>query len=120
VAPGRADRVGIAASSLCALHCALGAALAGTAAAGGLLLEESVELVLVAAAVIVAAVAIGLGFREHRQSAPAWIAGAGIVLLAAARAGPESAEAALSIAGAAVLIAAHLANLRYLRRAGVC
>jgi hypothetical protein len=122
VVAGQADRFGIAASSLCAVHCGLGAVLVGVTATGGFLFEEPVELALVGVAVVLAILAVAAGWRRHRRAAPLWIAGAGILVLAVARLGVEggSAEVALSVAGAAVLVSAHVVNLRLLARAAAC
>ncbi|MBX3131236.1 MAG: MerC domain-containing protein [Polyangiaceae bacterium] len=119
---GRVDRLGIVVSSLCAAHCALGAVLSTAAVAGGFLADERFELLFVGVAVLIAVIALGAGYREHRAAPPLWIGAGGLLLLASARLvhDLELAEVALSVAGAGTLVAAHVVNLRSLRRAKAC
>jgi hypothetical protein len=115
-----ADRLGIIASTVCALHCAAGAIVVGAAGLGGLLFDERTEAVLVALAVAVATFALTSGFRRHRRLHAALVGVAGVAAVAAARVlevDVEQAEAALSVSGAGLLVGAHVLNLRALRDA---
>ena len=114
-----ADRLGIAASSACALHCLAGAALAGAPGVASLFFDERVELALVGAAVLIAAFALGMGFRNHRQPWSLVLAGVALAAFAAERLA-QVAELELSVTGAVLLVTAHLMNLRALRRANDC
>jgi hypothetical protein len=117
-----ADRLGIAASTLCAIHCLAGALIAGAPGVASVLFDERIELVLVCAAVLIAAFALGMGFRNHHQTQPLVPAGVALAAFAAARLvhGAAVAEVALSVTGAALLVTAHLMNLRALRREDAC
>lgn len=120
---GRADRLGMVASGLCAVHCVAGALLAGVSATGLLLADPRVELGFVAVAMVVAAAALSMGFRRHRKVAPPLLGALGIAVIAIGRAlrlDNEIAEAAWSVSGAALLISAHVVNLRALQRNAVC
>jgi hypothetical protein len=120
---GHADRAGIFASSLCAAHCIAGAVLAGTSGAAAFISDERVELALIAAAVLVAAFALGTGYRRHGQSLGLQLAAVAIGAFVLARTALHDhrvAEVVLASAGAASLIVAHLFNLRALRREAGC
>lgn len=107
----RLDRAGIALSALCAAHCVLALVLAG--AFGGLLLAPAFHEIGLAIAVVLGVVAFGIGLVRRRSIEVLVLAGTGIALMATALGidhGPL--EAGLTIAGVALLAAAHWINLR--------
>ncbi len=118
----RADKLGILASALCALHCVAGAALVGALGVGSLFADERLELIFVAVAVLIAGWALTVGYRRHRRPAPLAVGIIGTLTLAGARfeLGVESMEVVLSVLGAGVLISAHWMNLRLLRSHQTC
>lgn len=116
-----ADRLGIFASSLCAVHCVAGALLAGSSALGLIFTNERVELGFTLVAALIAASALSLGFRRHRRPAPLLLGLAGLALLAVARTAElDRGEVLVSVAGTALLVTAHMGNLRALQRLGPC
>ena len=84
---GRTDPIGVAASSLCAVHCVLCAALPGVLSVMGLevLFGPSVEWGFTIVAIAFASMSLGFGWRHHRSP---WIAAAllfGMTALLASR-----------------------------------
>jgi hypothetical protein len=118
----RLDRIGIVASTLCAIHCAGSALLVGASALVGFLRDERTELGFVGASLAVAGSSLLPGFFRHRARAPLALFGPAAALLAAARLleWEGFVESALSLSGAAILVGAHVANLRACRRASRC
>jgi hypothetical protein len=119
----RNDQLGIAASTACALHCALGPALVATAGALPLLGDERLELALALIACGIALFALTRGWLEHHSAVPGAIGALGISALFAARlvhVELEQAELLGSIAGSALLVAAHALNMREHERATCC
>lgn len=116
-----ADRLGIVASTLCAIHCAGGAFLIGAAGAGRWFADERLESGFVIVAVSLVVIALTRGFRTHGARLPIVLAAVGIALVAIVRGGAidvAGLESAMSIAGACFLVSAHAANLRAHRRCG--
>jgi uncharacterized membrane protein YczE len=77
------DRVGAAASFLCALHCALlpvGLALV-PALAGSLIAERGFEVGFVLFATTLAAITVVLGWRRHHIVSALWFLVPGVLLL---------------------------------------
>ncbi len=121
----RIDRVGVLASGACAAHCALSALLPGALSAVGLtlLLGHEAEWALTLAAVAFAGAALVIGWRRHRSILAAGGLALGIAGLIAARfveeAGNHGSGLTLALTGGAVLVAAHIANIRAARRAAM-
>ncbi len=113
----RLDRLGMLLSGLCALHCVAGLVLVSVLGlGGGVLLAPSIHRVGLALAIGVGAVTIGLGVRRHGKMAPLALGATGLALMGAGLFAPHGAgEAALTIAGVALVAAAHVLNLRSLR-----
>lgn len=111
----RLDRVGVLLSGLCAVHCLLGVVLVSLLGFGGeLILAPEIHRVGLALAIVVGIVTIGLGVRRHGQLGPLVIGACGIALMSGALlAGHGVAEAVLTIAGVALVAAAHIRNLRH-------
>lgn len=113
----RLDRMGIALSGLCALHCLAGIALVsffglGSVAGEGLF-SPSIHRVGLALAVALAFVTLGIGAIRHGQRGPLLIGGFGILLMLAGLFAPHGlVEALLTIAGVMLVAFAHIQNLR--------
>lgn len=110
----RLDRVGMLLSGLCLLHCVAGIVLvAALGLGGGILLDPIIHRIGLALAVLVAAVAIGLGALRHRRAAPFVIAMTGLSFMGGALAVDHGVEeAVLTIIGVSLVAVAHVLNLR--------
>lgn len=114
----RLDRLGVLLSCLCALHCLASLAVIaglglGLGLGGGLLLHPAVHKVGLAVAMLVAALAIGMGARRHRRPLPVAVALAGLCFMAGGiAAGHGSGEIVLTVIGVALVAAGHVLNLR--------
>ncbi len=109
------DRAGILLSGLCAVHCVLGIVLVSVLGFGGeLLLAPEIHEVGLGLAILVGLVTLGLGVLRHGQIGPLIVGGCGLGLMGAAlAAGHGLPEAILTIAGVALVAAAHIRNLRH-------
>ncbi len=111
---GKLDRIGLALSCLCAVHCVLGIVIvAGLGLGGAFLLDPAIHRVGLLLATVVAGVAIGLGAIQHRRAAPFVVAMTGLSFMGGALAvehGPE--EAVLTIIGVSLVALGHVLNLR--------
>jgi hypothetical protein len=119
----RVDRAGIAVSTACAVHCAFGTALVAAPGLGRWFADERIEAGFAAVALLVAVCALSAGFRRHRQAGPVMLGLVGVAALGTARlveTVPRWTEVLVSLAGAGLLIGAHLWNLRTLRCSGGC
>ena len=117
------DQVGVVASTLCAAHCLGTGVLAGVSGIASPFANERVEVAFCVCAMTLALTALARGSRRHRSWTPATVGASGIFALAAARCAPldvGATETCLSVAGGALLAAAHVLNIRALRRAGAC
>jgi hypothetical protein len=111
-----ADRVGVSAAWLCALHCALlplALAFAPALAAWGLTGWEGGFIVFAA---VLGVTSLGMGFRRHRTFRAFWFLLPGLALLALATLTPLHDQvwthAAMMTAGGLLVGLAHLVNLR--------
>lgn len=111
----RLDRVGVFLSGLCALHCVVGIVLVSALGLGGqALLAPEIHEVGLGLAILVGIVTLGLGAVRHGQIGPLLIGAAGIALMGLALlVGHGLPEAALTIAGVALVAFAHIRNLRH-------
>ena len=111
----RLDRVGIVLSGLCAVHCLLTILVVSSLGlGGGLLLDPAIHKIGLALALIVAAVAIGIGALQHRRRAPFVTAMTGLSFMGGALAvGHGVEEAVLTVIGVALVSLAHVLNLRH-------
>lgn len=118
-----ADRVGVFASSACALHCLLIPTLliAGVALPTSLLREDAIHQALLFVVLPAALVAFGLGCRRHKDRRVLGLGILGMVGISAAALFHdvlgEVAETPLTVASAGFLISAHLRNYRLCRSA---
>jgi len=111
----RLDGAGMMLSGLCAVHCVLGLVLVSVLGlGGGILLAPEIHQIGLGLAVAIGVLTLGLGAMRHGRLEPLAIGAAGIALMALALvAGHGPAEAVLTIAGVALVAAAHIRNLRH-------
>lgn len=114
---GNLDRAGITLSALCVVHCLATLVLVSALGIGGSMFEDPIiHEVGLALAMIVAAVAIGLGALRHRRPLPFVTAMTGLTFMGGALAVPHGyEEAVLTIIGVALVSAGHILNLRACR-----
>ena len=100
-------------SGLCAVHCVATAVLLGLlASAGGLLGKPIIHEVGLTLAMIVGAVALGRGVREHGFILPSGVGVTGLALMAYAMTLHESGyEPIVTILGVSVLALGHRLNI---------
>lgn len=101
-------------SGLCAVHCVATAVLLGVvASAGGLLGKPIIHEVGLTFAMILGAIALGRGVREHGLVVPAAVGAVGLATMAYAMTLHESGyEPVVTIAGVAILALGHRLNMR--------
>ena len=100
-------------SGLCAVHCVATAVLLGlVASAGGMLGKPIIHEVGLTLAMILGAIALGRGIRDHGFVLPSLTGAAGLAIMAYAMTLHESGyEPAFTILGVAVLALGHRLNL---------
>lgn len=110
----RLDRAGVVLSGLCAAHCLASIVVVSALGLGGqFLLNPMIHRVGLALALLIAAVAIGMGAVRHRRAAPFVVAMSGLSFMGGALAVPHGMhEAVLTIIGVALVSTAHILNLR--------
>jgi hypothetical protein len=113
ISSSRLDRIAMGLSGLCAVHCVATAVLLGLlASAGGLLGKPIIHEVGLTFAMILGAIALGRGVREHGFLLPSLVGAIGLVLMAYAMSLHESGwEPAVTILGVSVLALGHRLNL---------
>ena len=109
----RLDRIAMALSGLCAVHCVATAVLLGLlASAGGLLGRPIIHEVGLTLAMILGAIALGRGIREHGFLLPSMVGFAGLAIMGFAMTLHESGlEPPVTILGVAVLALGHRLNM---------
>ncbi len=114
---GNLDRAGITLSALCVAHCLATIVLVSALGLGGeLLADPIIHEVGLALAMVVAAVAIGLGALRHRRAGPFVTAMTGLTFMGGALAVDHGfEEALLTIIGVALVSLGHVLNLRACR-----
>ena len=114
---GKLDRAGITLSALCAVHCLATLVLVSALGLGGeLLANPIIHEAGLAVAMVVAAVAIGIGALRHRRAGPFVTAMTGLSFMGGALAVPHGyEEAVLTIIGVALVSLGHILNLRACR-----
>lgn len=100
-------------SGLCAVHCVASAVLLGIlASAGGLLGQPIIHEVGLSLAMILGAIALGRGIREHGFVLPLFVGALGLGIMAYAMSLHESGyEPAVTILGVSVLALGHRLNM---------
>jgi hypothetical protein len=113
-ARGAIDRLGIALSGLCLVHCLASAVfLAMLSAAGGLLLSPAIHEVGLVLAIALGIVALGRGVVEHGFMMPAAVGGLGLGVMSGALSMPhDGTEALYTVIGVAILALGHDLNRR--------
>lgn len=114
----RLDRVGLLLSALCLVHCLTGLLLVaglglGVGLGATLLLDPIIHEVGLVLAIIVAAMAIGIGATRHRRRQPLTVALIGLAFMGAAVVvGHGTQEAVLTVIGVLLVATGHVLNLR--------
>ena len=113
ISNSRLDRIAIAISGLCAVHCVATAVVLGfLASAGGILGDPIIHEVGLSLAMLIGAVALGGGIREHRSVLPGVVGVAGLGIMAFGMTLHESGyEPAVTILGVSVLALGHHLNM---------
>ncbi|MBN9142814.1 MULTISPECIES: MerC domain-containing protein [unclassified Novosphingobium] len=111
----RLDRLGVALSALCLIHCVSGVVLVGLLGiGGGVLLDPRVHEYGLAAAIAIGALGLGFGLARHGRREPLIMGCVGLVLMAMGLAVPHGLpEMAMTIPGVILLAFAHIRNLRH-------
>lgn len=121
-----ADRIGVAASVLCLIHCLLlPLAVPMLPLLSGVAAAESVHEGLLVLLSVCAVFAFVPGYRTHRTLSVLVYGGLGVILLAAGVLAHDVAvldglDTPLTVIGGVVLIATHWVNLRLCRSCPVC
>jgi hypothetical protein len=120
------DRLGVASSTLCAIHCLVTPLAVAALPFLGLQMVpgESVEWMFVVTGVALGTLALVPSFRKlHGRILPRALFMGGVALWVAARLGPGSAstlELPTMLAGSASVVTAHLLNRRLCRTCPAC
>ena len=109
---GIVDRVAMAVSGLCLVHCLLTALALGTLSTlGGALGSPIIHEVGLALAILLGIAALGYGLITHGRLLPLAVGGLGICVMAAALMMPHGAlEMMVTVAGVILLACGHLLN----------
>ena len=109
----RLDRIAVGLSGLCAVHCVATAILLGLlASAGGLLGKPIIHEVGLSLAMVIGAVALGRGVREHGFLLPSAVGAVGLAIMAYAMTLHETGfEPAFTIVGVLALALGHKLNI---------
>ncbi|WOE75303.1 MerC domain-containing protein [Alterisphingorhabdus coralli] len=111
---GGLDKLAIALSGLCAVHCLVSAILlALLASAGGVFFDHIVHEIGLGVASILAAIAFVSGFMRHRLIAPLTLGGIGIAVMAGAlQLHDHGGEIIGTLIGVTILSLGHYLNRR--------
>ncbi len=114
VRSGAMDRIAVALSGLCLVHCLASAILvAMLASAGGILLNPHIHEVGLVIAIALGVVSLGRGIVEHGFMMPAAVGGLGLGVMSGALSLPhDGAEVVYTIIGVAILALGHDLNRR--------
>ena len=110
---GRLDRIAIGLSAACTVHCvATAVVMAVLASAGGILGSPIIHEVGLSLAMLLGALALGRGIRDHGFVLPSIVGAVGLVTMAYAMTLHESGlEPVLTIVGVSVLALGHRLNV---------
>lgn len=111
---GAMDRIAMALSGLCLVHCLASAILVAVlASAGGLLLNPHIHEIGLVVAIALGIVSLGRGVVEHGFMMPAAVGGLGLGVMSGALSLPHNGtEVAYTIIGVAILALGHDLNRR--------
>ena len=113
------DRAGIALAAACALHCIATPMLAASIQVAGVFASERTELMFLASSLLISGTTMLANCLRRRARGVVWASFVvGASLLISARSGVEWAELMeqpLVVAGAGLIVMAHVANLFYCR-----
>jgi hypothetical protein len=114
ISTSRLDRIAMGLSGLCAVHCVATAVLLGLlASAGGLLGKPIIHEVGLTLAMVLGAIALGRGMREHGFVLPILVGSVGLATMAYAMTLHESGyEPLVTIVGVSVLALGHRLNIQ--------
>jgi hypothetical protein len=109
----RLDRIAMALSGLCLVHCVGTAVLVGVlASAGGILGSPIIHEVGLTLAMLIGVVALGRGAQQHGFLLPAAVGSLGLGVMAGALSLPEGGhEAIYTVLGVSILALGHRLNL---------
>jgi hypothetical protein len=109
----RLDRIAVTLSGLCVVHCFATAVLLGLlSAAGGFLGKPIIHEVGLSLAMILGAIALGRGIREHGFVLPSLVGATGLGIMAAALTMHESGlEPVYTVIGVSILALGHRLNV---------
>lgn len=112
VRTGRLDRIAMALSGLCLVHClATAVLLALVSAAGGALGAPIIHEVGLTLAIVLAAVSLGRGVAEHGFMMPSAVGGLGLGVMAGALSMPhDGTEAIYTVIGVLIVALGHRLN----------
>ncbi|HEX8062696.1 MAG TPA: MerC domain-containing protein [Allosphingosinicella sp.] len=113
-ANGSMDRMAMALSGLCLVHClATSVILAMLASAGGILVAPVVHEVGLSLAILLGVIALGRGISEHGFMMPSAVGGLGLGVMGGALTMPHSGlETVYTVVGVAILALGHDLNRR--------
>lgn len=113
VATNRLDRLAMGLSGLCLVHCVATAILLGLlATAGGILGQPIIHEVGLMLAMVIGAIALGRGVREHGFMLPAAVGFTGLCVMAYALTLHETGlEPVYTVAGVMILALGHRLNV---------
>ncbi len=121
------DRLGIAASALCLVHCLLFPVVAAALPTLGLSFagEDAVDMALGVFIASIAVLAFVPGYRRHRRGSVPALAAVGLILLALGVTAEavwayEIVGSVSTVSGSLMLIAAHMLNHTFCYRCRVC
>lgn len=114
LATGTFDRIAVALSGLCAVHCVASAVILGLlASAGGVLSNPLIHETGLVLAIVMGALALGYGAVQHGFMMPAAIGGLGLGVMAGALSMDHGMEESVyTIVGVAILALGHNLNHR--------
>lgn len=108
------DRIAVALSGLCVLHCVLSiVVVAALSGAGAFFTDPIIHRAGLLGAILLAVAALGQGYSSHRSLWPMAVGGLGLAFMIAGLFAPHGlAEVGVTVTGVTVLAIAHLMNRR--------
>jgi carbon starvation protein CstA len=124
---GATDRLGVIASAACFVHCLATPIILSFSAVYAHFLpsEEHTHRVLAILVTLIGAVALGAGYRKHKQKSILGLMAIGVALILAgaylgSRLPSHAAEVAITLAGSCCMIVAHRLNHTFCGRCRSC